>query len=79
VVTLLEEDWFSVQDVFNQMGSAVNESDAASLLTAMGIECRAIPCADGAERYSLLCITESGLMGVFDKMERFGVSANQTA
>jgi hypothetical protein len=72
VVVFSEETWFSVQDVFNQMGIAVNESGAASLLTAMGIGCCTIPCKDGAVRYSLPCITESCLMRVFDKMERFG-------
>jgi hypothetical protein len=58
-------------DVINQMGHNVDEGRAGLLLTLMGIECRIIPCADGAEKLSLPCITEGGLMCMFNKMERF--------
>jgi hypothetical protein len=78
VVTCLEENWFAIQDVFNHIGSPVNEQGAASLLKAMGVACRVIPCRDGATQCALLCIAESGLMRVFDKMERFETKLNQT-
>jgi hypothetical protein len=71
VIALPDGVWFSAADVVNHLGHNVDEDRAVLLLTLMGIGCCAIPCMDGAERLSLWCIPESGLMRIFDKMERF--------
>jgi hypothetical protein len=72
MVTYREERWFSVRDVFRQMGNDTDESGAAALLEAMGMPCYSIPCVDGEKMLGLVCIREDGLMRLFDKMERFG-------
>jgi hypothetical protein len=78
-IALPGEVWFSAADVINQFGHAVDERNAASLLTALGIPCRAVPCMDGAEEITLWCITEGSLMRMFDKMERFAAKERHTA
>jgi prophage antirepressor-like protein len=70
-VALPDETWFSATDVINQTGRNVDEDGAALLLTLMGIELRAVPCADGAKTLLLQCVSESGLTRMFEKMERF--------
>jgi prophage antirepressor-like protein len=79
VITLPDETWFSATDVINQMGHNVDEAKASALLTALGMECCVIPCADGAKKLSLPCITESSLKRMFGKMERFAAKPDRTA
>jgi prophage antirepressor-like protein len=78
-IALSNETWFSAADVMGQLGWTMDEQRAPALLMAMGAECCAIPCTDGAERLSLWCTPESDLMRIFNKMERFASKPGRTA
>jgi prophage antirepressor-like protein len=78
-VELSGEIWFSAADIMGHLGHDTGGDRAVTLLTAMGMECRAVPCADGAEKLLLWCIAESDLTHMFDKMEHFAAKEHRTA